>query len=1346
MGRHTSRFRFALLVALCIVLAAQYGARAAAQPTDGLKFFDNFFVTGDYVVGGVGLWNNGAGQINVSGAPENADALAAFLYWQVVTSADPTVVDVNAGATFNGTPLNVPLGVQLKPTTRGVTVGTNACLLNGGSSKKVHTFRADVLSLLDSDANGRRVINHAYPVDLPDSSDFRTLGASLVVIYRNPDPAASLNSIVIYDGTFVKQQSATFAQRIEGFYDPASVQGKVTYIAGSAQGNLRERLSGPFTQQTNAFAATSGNAWDNVTLTTNSLAGATYFDTQIAPYTTGILGSLQNDCVAVGSVIFRSAVNDADLDGLLDRWESSTNASPIYDPRGVALPPLADMGALPGRKDIFIEVGAMQAAAGTTYGSTEFPLSKTVESVTDAFGHIHMPTPVALKDLGDTFLAKNILLHFDVGDPATYHSLVSPGLPLGEPNPFASLAADNYIVGAGGLSGSNPALARGGELFDETACEPGLVDHDNNSSTPDVIVDCQYPEFPGTVSWKDGFMLYKEQAFDAARKDVFRYGFYAHAKASPKSLLPCLGDAGAQAGLNASGDCFSGEPNALFHVPAGVSGSGEYPGGDFLITLGLWDNIKFVGTDFAVAGTSMHEIGHTLDLGHGGEALPNCKPNYLSVMNYLFQLNGLMDANGDAHLGYSELDLLDINENSATDGYNVPGPYRTSWYRPVALDHPNAPKRYCNGLTIPDGAPKSIRADGNVGVNIDWDLDGTNDSGPQDVNFDGEPDAVPGGTTTLTGYDDWSNLRLNQLGSSRGFGGQSIGSGVRLLSDGSQLLADGSVLLADGSRLLADGSVLLADGSRLLADGAKLLADGSVLLADGSVLLADGVRLLSDGSRLLADGSKLLADGSKLLADGAKLLADGSVLLADGSVLLADGAVFLADGVVLLGDGVQLLSDGSVLMDSGSPLLADGASPWELTESTPTSIIESGTLPGATSLRACVIGGTGVSACVPADNAPAGPLHRVWLTWKAPAALNVDYTEVYRVTGEVVDGSEAVVEIAGAAAQSIVADEELPNGVKFTYFVRAYVNGGTQTPDSNARTITAENDPPVAGGGDPDVVADTYSTTKNIALTVAGPGLLANDDAGADSGLAALAVVPVLAPGATTAQGGKVVLNANGSFTYTPPTNFVGTDTFTYQVTNGPWPANTGVPLSTASNTATVTITVVAPPLTLKFYRADMWLSTSSSNRKYDLKAEVLKNGTAILVSKEVFNQTLGFGTTFNKAVYRAIGDFPSTFFDLTETDTLSLRVSIKVSTSSAGGNNASGAIRLWYNVPTTPSSASKDSHLHARRNGTDVRYYLISPSALQRDGIVAGPTQSIDAVVYKTGYTTLGTWSVTGP
>ena len=113
-------------------------------------------------------------------------------------------------------------------------------------------------------------------------------------------------------------------------------------------------------------------------------------------------------------------------------------------------------------------------------------------------------------------------------------------------------------------------------------------------------------------------------------------------------------------------------------MPAGISGTADYPGGgDFLVTLGLWDNTNFVGSDFGIASTTMHELGHTFGLGHGGDALPNCKPNYLSVMNYMFQLGGLVDAAGVPHLGYSEgvayLDLAETEpERNLQRAWTVP--------------------------------------------------------------------------------------------------------------------------------------------------------------------------------------------------------------------------------------------------------------------------------------------------------------------------------------------------------------------------------------------------------------------------------------------------------------------------------------------------------------------------------------------------------------------------------------------------------------------------------------------------------------------------------------------------
>jgi hypothetical protein len=91
-------------------------------------------------------------------------------------------------------------------------------------------------------------------------------------------------------------------------------------------------------------------------------------------------------------------------------------------------------------------------------------------------------------------------------------------------------------------------------------------------------------------------------------------------------------------------------------------------------------------------------------------------------------------------------------------------------------------------------------------------------------------------------------------------------------------------------------------------------------------------------------------------------------------------------------------------------------------------------------------------------------------------------------------------------------------------------------------------------------VLDGFPATGNIAMTVAAPGVLVNDSAGASvsevQGLAGNVGNPT-----TTDGGGTVTLNADGSFTYDPPAGVTTSDTFTYQATAG-----------LLTSTATVTI------------------------------------------------------------------------------------------------------------------------------------------------------------------------------
>ncbi len=130
-----------------------------------------------------------------------------------------------------------------------------------------------------------------------------------------------------------------------------------------------------------------------------------------------------------------------------------------------------------------------------------------------------------------------------------------------------------------------------------------------------------------------------------------------------------------------------------------------------------------------------------------------------------------------------------------------------------------------------------------------------------------------------------------------------------------------------------------------------------------------------------------------------------------------------------------------------------------------------------------------------------------------------------------------------------------------------YTATNVQPPNDTALVTITVVPPPVAN-------PDGYNVTKNTPLSVVAPGVLGNDTGGPAP------IVSYGSPNGTeqtaigaatpTTQAGSVSLNADGSLSYTPPTNFTGSDTFKYKLTN---PAGSSI--------ATVTFTVACPTITV---------------------------------------------------------------------------------------------------------------------------------------------------------------------
>src|SRR5436190_5185152 len=195
------------LAAITVSLCAATGAGAqTTAPT--LPYAGGYLVTGNYTIAGVDVTGASVasgfatGTITLSGVPENADILAAFLYWETIT----TTASEAAGVQFRAASLDITNTAVVRQSSVPLGGSTASCWSSGGSTLTMTMFRADVLPLFAVQATtGKRLVNGTHVVRLPKrgtgNQTPESAGASLVVVYR--DPAEPLRKIVLYDGISV---------------------------------------------------------------------------------------------------------------------------------------------------------------------------------------------------------------------------------------------------------------------------------------------------------------------------------------------------------------------------------------------------------------------------------------------------------------------------------------------------------------------------------------------------------------------------------------------------------------------------------------------------------------------------------------------------------------------------------------------------------------------------------------------------------------------------------------------------------------------------------------------------------------------------------------------------------------------------------------------------------------------------------------------------------------------------------------------------------------------------------------------------------------------------------------